>query len=789
MRRRGLALLLHLVVLLGFVSSTLGSAWASSITTPGRPASAVVTLAAAENPNSIAFEAWLRAPSDLHSSFNPSSPDNWLGGMGNWSIGADWSAGEPGGNSDVFINTGNDNVTLDVNASINSLTLGGTTGTSMLTNSGSTSLTIAGALTINQSGTLIWDDGSVSAGGIATNSGTINLHTSLVQGANVINSGNINLMGSFVSATGTLTNSGYIMGLDNFSGVSGTTVVNSGSILSYSVMSSGDFINQTRGLVNAQYLNVNGDLTNLGTVQGLARNSNLTVQGELINGGNFDGSYAYATVGSLQNNSGGRITVGYSLIANGNASNAGIISVPNFMVGFQTFQVNGTLTNAGLLSLDGYVDQQISASANNIVNSGTIDVEHQAGLTTVNLTNSGTITTGAQNGGNEVSVFGMLTNDAVGVLSLGGMGDLGYVGSIDNAGSVSVANGASLNVTGGANSLINSGTIDVENGGVFRAATASNTGAIMMGMQHGGNYLYVSGMFTNDAGGNLSVGGMGDVASIGFINNAGNVSVANGATLDITGGSHATASAFPGFINSRTVLIASGGTLSTALTYSQTSGQTTVDGTLHIAGNAIANFSGGAVYGNGGTIQANTISNAAFNIGDMPMTVGTMAIMGNYTQGGNGSLYVDIASLTQYDQLSVSGRASLNGLLNVDLLNGYVPQIGNMFDIMNFSSRSGTFSMVLGLPINNQEHFVLEYNADNLTLDVVSGPDLEANTGHWSGSGDVYYEPYVSQVSQDTSLGDFEGSAPSASVPEPGSILLLGSGILSIAALRRRKTM
>ena len=28
--------------------------------------------------------------------YTPSSPDNWLGGTGNWSNGADWSAGLPG---------------------------------------------------------------------------------------------------------------------------------------------------------------------------------------------------------------------------------------------------------------------------------------------------------------------------------------------------------------------------------------------------------------------------------------------------------------------------------------------------------------------------------------------------------------------------------------------------------------------------------------------------------------------------------------------------------------------
>src|SRR5215469_15755339 len=72
------------------------------------------------------FAYWTTDASGRPMSFTvPTSPDNWLGGSGNWSNGALWSAGEPGGTSDVFINTGNDSVMLDVSKSIKSLTLGG----------------------------------------------------------------------------------------------------------------------------------------------------------------------------------------------------------------------------------------------------------------------------------------------------------------------------------------------------------------------------------------------------------------------------------------------------------------------------------------------------------------------------------------------------------------------------------------------------------------------------------------------------------------------------------------
>src|ERR1035437_5363094 len=122
----------------------------------------------------------------------PSSPDGWLGGVGNWSNGAGWSTGLPGSNSDVLINTGNDTVTLDTSASINSLTLGGSSGSSILASDANPhTLLIAGALTINQSGNLQLYAGSVSSGANSTNLGNIDLEnaSTLQVSGNLSNSG------------------------------------------------------------------------------------------------------------------------------------------------------------------------------------------------------------------------------------------------------------------------------------------------------------------------------------------------------------------------------------------------------------------------------------------------------------------------------------------------------------------------------------------------------------------------------------------------------------------------
>jgi hypothetical protein len=649
--------------------------------------------------NAAQFQSWM-VGTISQPSYVPSSPDNWLGGSGSWSNGANWSAGEPGGTSDVTINTGNDNVALDVNAGINSLTLGGTTGGSMLA-SNSPSLTIADALTINHSGTLSLNGtGTLNAGGNAVNAGTINLSTGgSLSALNITNSGTINLLIGSVSANGTFTNSGSINGFDTNVDAANSTgnFTNSGTVGVSSVNVGGTLTNQ--GLFIAQNLNVGRDLMNQGgTVEGLSRGNLMTVLGRLTNSGTVDSSYGTAFFGSVNNLSGGTIKSGADSIS-GSVTNAGTILVDAVATGpFVFFGVGGSLTNSGYFGVAGSGDTSPSAGAASVNNSGTIELEYMGRLqANTTITNSGTIETGLQG------------------------------------------------PSSGANAL--------------QART-----------------------LTNLAGGIVSLGRTGDVGSFGYVSNAGMVSIANGATMNVSVGANAT----PGFLNSGALFINGGGTLFSTRTFTQTAGQTSVDGSLHISGNGIANFAGGSVYGNNGTIQANVFSNAAFNIGDMPMAVGALTIAGNYTQLANGSLTVDIASASQYDQLNVSGHSSLNGVLTVDLLNGYVPQIGNTFDVVNFSGSSGTFSMVVGLPINGQEHFVLEYNPTNLTLDVVAGPDnLDPATSSHHGSDQVYVtEADYSSGNVAPTISD----PPGATVPEPGSATLLALGVIGVATRSRART-
>ena len=629
----------------------------------------------------------------------PSSADNWLGGTGNWSSSSHWSAGLPGSGSDVNINTNYDYVTLDTSASINSLTLGGTSGLSTLIdpNSSRYTLNIAGALTINQSGTLTLTGDIVNAGANSLNSGTLNLESGsgLRLAGDFANYGNINFANiGGLAVGGTFTNVGMINDEDiedaGGSTLSAGNLNNSGTITILSMTVTGAITNS--GIMNVGALNV-GSMVNGGAVYGaLSSGNQFNITGELNNSGYFDTSYSVATIGSVRNS--GQFIVGGTVTVQGDFDNSYQLYEDNIDRVGQSLTIAGTLTNEGgaMIQMEGPVG---GISAKNLVNSGTITLMNSSPLTvSQNVTNSGTIVTGQEIGG----------NDAVNI----------------------------------------------------------------------------GGKLTNTAGSAFQLLGIGDSASIGTLLNSGTITVANGATLTVPVSTNAAGNALAGFLNSGSVLIQQGGTISSYGKYTQTAGQTTVDG--HLAG--IINFAGGSVYGNNGTISGSTTSNASINFGDAPLTVGQLNFMGNYTQGGNGSLTFDIASVNSYDKMDITGQAHLNGMMTIDLLHGYVPQVGNMFEIMTFAGESGTFSNVVGLPINSQEHFTLQYNSSNLTLDVVSGP-LAGLSALKTGSSSN--EPFI-QIAEAGSPSQMSMSGGSLqTTPEPGSIILFGSGVVGLIELMRRR--
>jgi hypothetical protein len=119
-------------------------------------------------------------------------------------------------------------------------------------------------------------------------------------------------------------------------------------------------------------------------------------------------------------------------------------------------------------------------------------------------------------------------------------------------------------------------------------------------------------------------------------------------------------------------------------------------GTLNLTS---LNLNGGNL--TGGLLITANVSNQGGTVtpGTSP---GALTINGNYVQGSNGTLLVEIAGTTvsQYDRLIVNGNTTLDGTLRVVLLNGFVPPDGATFNVVQSSGTlSGTFTST-NLPAN-----------------------------------------------------------------------------------------
>ena len=109
-------------------------------------------------------------------------------------------------------------------------------------------------------------------------------------------------------------------------------------------------------------------------------------------------------------------------------------------------------------------------------------------------------------------------------------------------------------------------------------------------------------------------------------------------------------------------------------------------------------------------------------------SAGILRITGNYTQSSGGTLKVEVGGTTPgsgYDQLAVSGAATLGGTLNVSLLHGFTLGAGTNDQILTFSTRNNTgFSSSTGLPSG----FVPQFNDTTTPANISLVPGQTAFT-------------------------------------------------------------
>lgn len=92
-----------------------------------------------------------------------------------------------------------------------------------------------------------------------------------------------------------------------------------------------------------------------------------------------------------------------------------------------------------------------------------------------------------------------------------------------------------------------------------------------------------------------------------------------------------------------------------------------------------------------GIINGNVVNNGVVAPGNSP---GKLTINGNFTQSSSGALQIEVASPTSFDELVVSGQASLAGALQVVSFDGYQFQFGDQFAFLQAGSITGSFDSI-----------------------------------------------------------------------------------------------
>ena len=319
------------------------------------------------------------------------------------------------------------------------------------------------------------------------------------------------------------------------------------------------------------------------------------------------------------------------------------------------------ITNGGALlsASNSWLGMQNRANNNSATVIGTGSVWSSAGSLAVGSSGSGNTLTIANGGvvsdrtaslGNNNTAY----NNAVLVTDPGSLWSnsasliIGYGGS---ANTLTIANGGAVIAPYMAIGVAAYDIVNVS-GGCLYAANAAGTGMLYVvygalnlnsGTVTANQLLVGSGRFYFN-GGTLNSGGSTANGSTFRVGNG-----ASAATLDLFGGAHSFANGL--VINTNATLTGTGSIIGSI-----------TDAGLIAPGNGF------------GVITDN---------GNLTMLTGSAATM---ELGGTDAWL--------YDQLNLTGTLSFNGALNVSLVNGFTPRVGDRFNLFGFGNDSGAFSQI-----------------------------------------------------------------------------------------------
>jgi len=143
-----------------------------------------------------------------------------------------------------------------------------------------------------------------------------------------------------------------------------------------------------------------------------------------------------------------------------------------------------------------------------------------------------------------------------------------------------------------------------------------------------------------------------------------------------------------------------------------------------------------------GTLDSNLENAGTVSPGASP---GIITVDGDYTQDSSGTLAIELDGTSPgsgYDQLAVTGAATLGGTLDVSLIPGFTPTAGQSFTIMTYASRSGEFDTENLPSLSGDLEWILEYGPTALLLKIPSSTALGSISGTVSCVGSLSGSPY-----------------------------------------------
>ncbi|MBZ5640950.1 MAG: hypothetical protein LAO51_19605, partial [Acidobacteriia bacterium] len=581
---------------------------------------------------------------------------------------------------------------------------GGGTGSGTFTGSVGTTVQFGGNYTLSPGSSVSADAVLLSAGAINGNGNySVSGVTTITNATVAFNSGTpvgtaaLSMSGGILQGTDTVTVSGLTTWTNGTMTGTGTTNANGG------MSASGPF---SRTLTSSRVLNVAGPTTwtgtggfGVGTGAVINNSGTWDCQGDASFSNGFGGTATFNNLtGATFKKSAGTGATGVAITFN----NSGSVSVQSGTVNF-----SGGGTNSGTFT--GSVGATLQFSGNYTLSPGS-SVSADAVL----------FTAGTVNGNGSYSVSGVTTITSATVAFNSGT----LIGT------------ASLSMSGG----ILQGTDTVTVSGLTTWTSGTMTGA---GTTNANGGMSASGVFSRtltasrilNVGGPTTWSGTGGfgVGTGAVINNSGtwdcqsDASFSNGfggtATFNNLASGTFKKSAGAGntgvgiAFNNAGAVQALAANLQFTAGFAQTAGSTTLKGGS-LSSSTPMSVLGGLVTGVG-TATATVTSAGQTAPG---LSLGTLVVSGNYTQSSSGALSVDIGGHNagiDYDQFNLAGTgvASLAGTLNVSLANGFNPQEGDTFTIMNFASRSGTFGTV-NAPALAQGCWLPVYNPTSVVLEV-----------------------------------------------------------------------